>query len=140
MAPEIQLFLWFSVGAMCLLRGNILRNKHENLARCGQKTTGIVTSVIDNSWLKLFDDQGLFHYSIRFVTADQRWISKSFTTFVDKFDSRYREGESIDIVYNQTNPEEFTVGSYANSYSPIVLMLGGLGCIGYSFWLAYLLP
>lgn len=131
---ELQIFLWFALGAACLLSGNTLRNKHQRLAEQGQITTGIVTSVIDDSWLKIFGDQGLYHHSIRFITTDKRWISKSYINLIDGFQSRHFEGDIVDIIYNPTDPEEFIIGSSANILGPTIFMLIGLIFIIYSAW------
>ncbi|MET4106685.1 DUF3592 domain-containing protein [Hymenobacter sp. UYP22] len=135
MSAELQVFMWFILGAACLLSGNILRNKHQRLAQDGKSTTGIVTSVIDDSWRKIFGDRGIYHYSIRFVTDDKRWISKSYTTLLNDLERHYREGEKIDILYNSTDPEEFIVGSSPGSLGPKVFMLIGIGFICYSVWI-----
>ncbi|WP_044001531.1 DUF3592 domain-containing protein [Hymenobacter swuensis] len=137
MGSELQIFLWLAMGAACLLSGNTLRHKHQRLAREGQMTTGTVTSVIDDSWLKVFGDQGLYQHSIRFVTADKRWISKSYTNLTDGFQSRYREGDIVDVIYNPTDPEEFIISSSASILGPTVFMLIGLGFISYSAWLVW---
>ncbi|WP_185817027.1 DUF3592 domain-containing protein [Hymenobacter metallilatus] len=135
MSLELQVFMWFALGAACLLSGNTLRNKYQRLTRNGKLATGIVNGVIDDSWLKIFGDNGIYHHSIRFITADKRWISKSYISLLDDLEKRYSEGESIDVIYNPADPEEFIVGSSPNSLGPIVFMLIGLGLIMYSIWI-----
>jgi hypothetical protein len=137
MTPEIRIFLWFALGAFMLVRGNTQRNKYERLSQQGQKTTGVVTSVIYDSWLKLYDNLSLYQYSVRFVSADERWISKSYTNLIDSFQSRYQDGESVNIVYNPADPEEFIIDSSPPSLYPLFSILSGTSCVGYSFWLVF---
>jgi Protein of unknown function (DUF3592) len=137
MGSELQVLLCFIVGASCLISGNTLRNKYQRLARQGQMATGVITSVMDDSWLKVFGEQGLYQHSIRFVTADKRWISRSYTNLTDGFQSHYREGDTVDVIYNPTDPEEFIIGSSASILGPTVFMLIGMGFISYSAWLVW---
>lgn len=120
-----------------MLSGNTMRNKHRRLAQQGERTTGIVTSVIEDTWLKIFSDEGIYHHSIRFVTTDQRWVSKSYTSLFGYHGSRYREGQTINIVYNPADREEFIIDSSPGSLGPLMYIIISLGIFGYSIWLIF---
>ncbi|RSK48966.1 DUF3592 domain-containing protein [Hymenobacter rigui] len=137
MGSDTQLFLWFIVSAFGLLMGNSLRSKYLRLQAHGQQTTGLVTSVMDDTWFTFFDGRGIYYHSIRFVTADKQWVTKSYWQLSSPDEDNYREGQQVDILYNPANPEEFTVNSSGSGIAAYLLLLSGVAGIGYCFWLIY---
>ncbi|MCA8829528.1 DUF3592 domain-containing protein [Hymenobacter pini] len=137
MDPDVQIILWFIAGAMGLISGNSLRNKYQRLQKNGLEADGLVTQVIDDTWFAFLDGRGLYQYSIRFVTADKRWITKSYTQLASQEDSLYKAGETLRVLYNPVNPEEFMIHHGRANLAAYTMMSSGTGCIGYCFWLIF---
>ena len=150
MDADLQALFWFVCGAAALLFGNAKRNKHQRLEEQGLKATGVVTRATYGSWLILFG-WNVQQYTTRFTTADNRQITKDHFRllahheghlhdehYYEEHDDNehYREAETVDILYNFNEPEEFVVNS-GRSLGPKFLMLAGTGAIGYSFWLIF---
>lgn len=69
-----------------------------------------------------FSTDNASYPAIRFLTADQVWITGKPSSPVHNL---YKEGQTVKVVYNKENPAEFIIASKLNAITALVLQVTG---------------
>lgn len=69
-----------------------------------------------------FSDFNASYPVIRFLTADQVWITGKPSSPVHNL---YKEGQTVKVVYNKENPAEFIIASKFNALIALALQVTG---------------
>ena len=138
MSPEIQMIVFLAIGLFFLFAYYGISQKLKKLNETGVKAEGVIFEV---EWDH--NTKGNYKYStetvypvVRFVTKDGTWITKKSS----QGGVMIKQGQTVQIVYNPENPEEFMITSgQFKWYSYIFLVVGLIGItIGIYKLIAYL--
>lgn len=101
-----------------------LFHKHQKLKKIGLRTEGIVFDLLDS----VSSDNRHQYPVIRFVTSKNEWITQNYEIGFSL--KGFRKGQKVNVIYNPSRPEDFTVNSGVNSVILYTLIVIGIVLTG----------
>ena len=134
---EFQPYILLLIGLISLSIASFKKSLKANLKKTGQKAEGIIFAQEHAT-----NDQSSFteysnikdKISVRFLTLDNQWITgvinQEFASFTT---NQYKDGEVVDVYYDQSNPKRFYVDTKQSEekarliFAAVGIIFSGIG-------------